>query len=265
MTPIVLSIAGSDSSGGAGIQADLKTFSACGVYGATVVTALTAQNTRGVQAIHAVPPDFVEAQIESVCSDLHIGAIKIGMLSNAAIIAAVSDALARHGARHVVLDPVMVATSGDLLLEPDAVAALRTHLLPKARLITPNLPEAAQLLGVPVAHDERAMQMQAERLLGFGPDAVVIKGGHGHGRESVDLLVSRDGVQRFSAPRIATRNTHGTGCTLSAAIAAGLAKGLALPDSVAMAKSYLTAALEKADTLSIGHGSGPVHHFHAIW
>lgn len=265
MSAIAVSIAGSDASGGAGLQADLKTFSACGVYGATIVTALTAQNTRGVQAIHDVPPDFVAAQMDSVFSDLAVNAAKIGMLSNAAIIEAVAAGLSRHRVSTLVLDPVMVATSGDVLLAQNAIDALRNSLLPRATLITPNLPEAATLLGENIAETEVEMQAQAEKLLAFGPHAVLLKGGHGSGAESVDLLVTRDGTARFSAPRIATQNTHGTGCTLSAAIAAELAKGATLHDAVSLAKTYLTTALAKADTLSIGSGAGPVHHFHAFW
>ena len=265
MTAIAVSIAGSDSSGGAGLQADLKTFSAFGVYGATIITALTAQNTRGVDAIHNVPTRFVSEQIDSVFSDLTVNAVKIGMLSEADIICAVAEGLQRHNARAIVLDPVMVATSGDVLLNTSAIDTLRRVLLPMADLITPNLPEAAELLDEPLATDEDAMLAQAHRLLAHGPQAVLVKGGHGTGETSVDILVTQKGTQSFSAPRISTRNTHGTGCTLSAAIAAGLAKGMSLPDAIASAKSYLTAALIKSDKLTIGHGSGPVHHFHALW
>ncbi len=265
MTAIAVTIAGSDSSGGAGIQADLKTFSALGVYGASVITALTAQNTRGVQGIHDVPPDFIGAQIDSVFSDLAVGAVKIGMLSRPAAIEAVAAGLARHGADKVVLDPVMVAASGDRLLAPEAVETLRRRLLPIALVVTPNLPEAAALLDEAEARGEDAMRAQAERILGFGPQAVLVKGGHAEGAESVDVLVTRDGARRFASPRIATRNTHGTGCTLSSAIAAGLARGLALEDAVAAAKAYVAAAIAASDRLEIGHGHGPVHHFHALW
>jgi hydroxymethylpyrimidine/phosphomethylpyrimidine kinase len=265
ITPIALSIAGSDSGGGAGIQADLKTLSALGVYGASVITALTAQNTRGVSGIHDVPADFVSAQIDAVFADLTIGATKIGMLSRPAVIEAVAAGLERHKAQNVVLDPVMVATSGDKLLADAAVAVLRRLLIPAARLITPNLPEAAALLDAPIAQTESEMRQQGERLLALGARAVLMKGGHAAGAESVDLLVEPTGVTRLAAPRIATRNTHGTGCTLSSAIAAGLAKGVDLPEAVAAAKVYLTDALEAADRLSIGSGHGPVHHFHAWW
>ncbi|MCJ2067162.1 bifunctional hydroxymethylpyrimidine kinase/phosphomethylpyrimidine kinase [Methylobacterium sp. J-088] len=266
-TPIAVTIAGSDSGGGAGIQADLKTFSALGVYGASVITALTAQNTRGVQGIHDVPAEFVARQIDSVFSDLAVRAVKIGMLSRTDVIVAVAEGLARHaGAIPVVLDPVMVATSGDRLIADDAVATLRDRLLAQADLITPNLPEAAVLLGESVAEDPATAAAQARRLLALGARAVLIKGGHGTGRDSIDHLVTADGtLQTLVAPRIATANTHGTGCTLSSAIAAGLARGLALPAAVAEAKTYLTAALGAADQLQVGTGHGPVHHFHGLW
>jgi hydroxymethylpyrimidine/phosphomethylpyrimidine kinase len=265
MTAIAVTIAGSDSSGGAGIQADLKTFSALGVYGASVIAALTAQNTTGVTAIHDVPPAFIAAQIDAVFSDLAVSAVKIGMLSVPAAIDAVADGLARHGARNIVLDPVMVATSGARLLAPAAVDTLIRALLPCADLVTPNLPEAAVLLDGAVATGEAEMRAQGEALLARGARAVLIKGGHGDGPESADLLVTPTGVQRFAAPRIATRNTHGTGCTLSSAVAAGLAKGLDLVAAVGAAKAYVAAALAAADRLTIGAGHGPVHHFHEWW
>jgi hydroxymethylpyrimidine/phosphomethylpyrimidine kinase len=265
MTSIAVTIAGSDSGGGAGIQADLKTFSALGVYGASVVTALTAQNTRGVQAIHDVPPDFVAAQIDSVFSDLAVDAVKIGMLSRPAIIAAVAQGLDRHRAGPVVLDPVMVAASGDPLLAPDAIEALRGELIPRALLVTPNLPEAAAILGEPIAADEGAMARQGEAIRALGARAVLVKGGHGSGPESTDILVDAAGTARLAAPRHATRNTHGTGCTLSSAIAAGLARGLDLAAAVRMGKAYIGAAIAASDALRIGSGHGPVHHFHALW
>jgi hydroxymethylpyrimidine/phosphomethylpyrimidine kinase len=272
-TPIAVTIAGSDSSGGAGIQADLKTFSALGVYGASVITALTAQNTRGVTAIHPVPAEFVAAQIDAVFGDLAVGAVKIGMLGNAAVIAAVASGLARHRQTQVVLDPVMAATSGRRLLDPDAIAVLRTELLPRALVITPNLPEAAALLDSPEAVGEGEMQRQAERLLAFDARAVLMKGGHAAGPESVDLLVTAQTTVRLAAPRIATRNTHGTGCTLAAAIAAGLAKGETLLAAVRNAKDYITGAIAAADRLDVGRdnesrddsGHGPIHHFHTWW
>jgi hydroxymethylpyrimidine/phosphomethylpyrimidine kinase len=263
--PIAVTIAGSDSSGGAGIQADLKTFSALGVYGASVITALTAQNTKGVVAIHAVPADFVMAQIDAVFSDLAVAAIKIGMLANAAVIGAVAEGLARWRPAAVVLDPVMVATSGDPLLALDAIAAMRHALFPQALLVTPNLPEAAALLDAAPATSEAEMQAQGENLLALGPRAVLIKGGHGEGGESVDLLVEAGRVTRFAAPRIKTQNTHGTGCTLSAAIAAGLAKGRDLVTAVGEAKDYVTAAIAATDRLQVGSGHGPLHHFHRWW
>jgi hydroxymethylpyrimidine/phosphomethylpyrimidine kinase len=265
MHPIAVTIAGSDSSGGAGIQADLKTFSALDVYGASVITALTAQNTMGVQAVHDVPADFVAAEIDSVFSDLTVAAVKIGMVSQPGIIAAIADGLSRHQAGPIILDPVMVATSGDRLIDASAVAILRERLFPMALVITPNMPEAAALLGEAVAESEAAMEDQARRLLAFGPRAVLIKGGHGDGPESIDLLVDSDGTRRFAAPRIATPNTHGTGCTLSSAIAALVAQGRSLDDAVAGAKAYLTHALAASDRLDVGRGAGPVHHFHALW
>jgi len=265
VTAIALTIAGSDSGGGAGIQADLKTFSALGVYGASVIAALTAQNTRGVQGIFDVPPDFVAAQIESVFADLDVAAVKIGMLSRPAVIEAVAGGLRRHGARNVVLDPVMVATSGDRLLAPEAIETLRRVLLPLAVVATPNLPEAAALLDEPIAEDEAGMRRQAERILAFGPQSVLVKGGHSGGSESVDILVDANGAQRFAGPRFATRNTHGTGCTLSSAIAAGLAKGRPLHQATADAKAYVGAAIGASESLRIGHGAGPVHHFHEWW
>lgn len=264
-TAIAVTIAGSDSGGGAGIQADLKTFSALGVYGASVITALTAQNTLGVQAIHDVPPDFIAAQMDSVFSDLKVGAAKIGMLSQAPVIEAVAAGLDRHGVRHVVLDPVMVATSGDRLLNPDAVSALRRLLIPRASLVTPNLLEAAALLDQPVAVTEDDMLAQGQALVARGAKAVLVKGGHGTGQTSTDLLVTPDGSVRLEVPRIATRNTHGTGCTLSSAVAAGLAKGFALGQAVSEAKDYVTAAIAASERLSIGAGHGPTHHFHAFW
>jgi len=262
--PIAVTIAGSDSSGGAGIQADLKTFAALGVYGASVITALTAQNTKGIFAIHQVPAHFVAAQIDAVFSDLDVRAVKIGMLGNAPAIEAVAAGLDRHRQRNVVLDPVMVASSGEKLLRPDAIDALR-QLISRARVMTPNLPEAAALLDAPLARDESDMGAQAEKLLALGAGAVLIKGGHGSGPESVDLLVEPDGRARFAALRVATENTHGTGCTLASAVAAGLAKGRALSEAVRDAKAYVSAAIAAADRLKIGSGRGPVHHLHAWW
>jgi hydroxymethylpyrimidine/phosphomethylpyrimidine kinase len=264
-TPVALTIAGSDSSGGAGIQADLKTFAALGVYGASVITALTAQNTSGVTGIHLVPADFVTAQIDAVFSDLDVKAVKIGMVAQLATIDAIVAGLTRWSPKHIVLDPVMVATSGDRLLATDAVETLRTKLLPRASLITPNLPEAAALLDEPVALSEAAIESQGKRLLALGCPAVLIKGGHGQGTESIDYLVSGNGIVALAAPRIPTKNTHGTGCSLSSAIAAGLAKGEDIETAVRKAKVWVSAAIAAADRLGIGHGNGPIHHFHGFY
>ena len=265
MTAIALTIAGSDSCGGAGIQADLKTFSALGVYGASAITALTAQNTQGVEAVLVVPPDFVARQIRVVARDLNISAVKIGMLATSEVIEAVAGALDTLPGVPIVLDPVMVAASGDALLDEDAVETLRAVLLPRATLITPNLPEAAKLLGSDEAKEEREMSAQAMALRSLGAKAVLIKGGHAEGPDAVDLLVDEDGELRLTAPRVVTGNTHGTGCTLSSAIAAELAKGASLREAVTAAKVYVTAAIGAADALRIGQGRGPVHHFHALW
>jgi hydroxymethylpyrimidine/phosphomethylpyrimidine kinase len=262
---IALTIAGSDSSGGAGIQADLKTFSALGVYGASVITALTAQNTQGVSAIHAVPPDFIRAQMDAVFADLDIGAVKIGMLGTEGAIVAVADGLRAWQGPPIILDPVMVAGSGDPLLDDGAEFAMRSHLLPLADLITPNLPEAARLLGATLAVDEKMMVRQGELLLSMGARAVLMKGGHGAGSEAVDIFLDGTNIVRLAADRIKTDNTHGTGCTLASAIAALMAGGLSMQDAVRGAKIYLTSALIKADELGVGHGKGPVHHFHALW
>lgn len=264
-TPVALTIAGSDSSGGAGIQADLKTFAALGVYGASVVTALTAQNTQGVTGIHQVPADFVTAQIDAVFADLAVGAVKIGMVAELSVIAAIAAGLARWRPQHVVLDPVMVATSGDRLLRADAVDALRTKLIPLASVITPNLPEAAALLDEAVATTESAISDQGRRLLAFGPRAVLIKGGHGQGAESIDYFVTGAATLPLSAPRVATDNTHGTGCSLSSAITAGLAKGEDMETAVRNAKAWVSAAIAAADRFAVGHGHGPIHHFYGYY
>ena len=263
--PIALTIAGSDSSGGAGIQADLKSFAALGVYGASVITALTAQNTTGVTGIHQVPADFVTAQIDAVFGDLDIRAVKIGMVADLAVIDAIAAGLRKWAPKHIVLDPVMVATSGDRLLAAEAVDALRTKLIPLASLITPNMPEAAALLNEPVAGDEAAIESQGRRLLAMGCPAVLIKGGHGQGAESIDYLVTGSGTIALAAPRIATQNTHGTGCSLSSAIAAGLAKGENMETAVRNAKAWVSAAIAAADRFSVGHGHGPIHHFHRFY
>ena len=263
-TPVALTIAGSDSGGGAGIQADLKTFSALGVYGASVVTAVTAQNTRAVTAVEEVSPRLVAAQLAAVLDDIRVDAVKVGMLFSPAFVAAVAEGL-RRSAAPVVVDPVMVAKSGDALLQPPAVVALVDELLPLATLLTPNLPEAARLLGEDVAATPDEAAAQGRRLLAFGPRAVLMKGGHARGAVCTDLLVTAGGTFRYEAARIATANTHGTGCTLSSAIAAHLARGLALAEAVGAAHAWLHAAIRAADGLGVGQGRGPVHHFHEVW
>jgi hydroxymethylpyrimidine/phosphomethylpyrimidine kinase len=262
--PIALTIAGSDCSGGAGIQADLKSFAARGVYGASVITALTAQNTQGVTGVHDVPPEFITAQIDAVFADLDVRAVKIGMVSRREAIEAIVAGLLRWNPPIVVLDPVMVATSGDHLLAADAVEALRTRLVPRAQIITPNLPEAAALLGEAMATSVGEIEGQGRRLLALGCEAVLIKGGHGQGPSSTDYLVRAAGTLALPAPRIATGNTHGTGCSLSSAIAAELAKGRDLEAAVRSAKAWVTAAIAAADQLAVGRGHGPIHHFHGF-
>ena len=263
MAATALTIAGSDSGGGAGIQADLKTFSALGVYGASVITAVTAQNTRAVTDVHPIPNATVGAQISAVLGDIRIDTIKIGMLGDACLIETVAQTLAEYRGP-VVLDPVMVAKSGARLLPEAARAALIAHLLPRADLLTPNLPEAAALLGCAVAQDDAEMQRQGTRLRGMGAGAVLMKSGHAQGAICTDWLIAGD-VTRLDAPRIATRNTHGTGCTLSSAVAAGLAKGQTLARAVETAHGWLHRAILAADALKIGQGHGPVHHFHEVW
>ncbi len=261
----VLSIAGSDPSGGAGIQADLKAFAARGVYGMAALTALTAQNTQGVSGVHLVPSGFVADQIKAVFADVRVDAVKIGMIASAEIADAVADVLELHPDLPIVLDPVMVAKGGAKLLDPDAVDVLLRRLLPLATLLTPNLPEAAALLRSDVAESRREMGDQAKALRALGPAAVLVKGGHLDGDQSPDVLASEDGLTWFEAARIPTANTHGTGCTLSSALAAELAKGARLPQAVAAAKSYLAGAVAAADMLDVGSGHGPVQHFHAVW
>jgi hydroxymethylpyrimidine/phosphomethylpyrimidine kinase len=265
MTAIAVTIAGSDPSGGAGIQADLKTFGALGVYGASVITALTAQNTQGVTGIHDISAGFIAEQIDAVFSDLAVNAVKIGMLSQVSAIEAVAAGLARHKAQNIVLDPVMVATSGDRLLAVEAIAALCRALIPRALIVTPNLHEAAALTDAALARNESEMETQARQILALGPRYVLIKGGHGpqfgDNTESVDLLIGEKEKVRLAARRIDTKNTHGTGCTLSSAIAAGLAKGLDLVAAAHEAKAYVTAAIAAADQLQVGHGHGPLDHF----
>ncbi|GAA2773352.1 bifunctional hydroxymethylpyrimidine kinase/phosphomethylpyrimidine kinase [Saccharopolyspora taberi] len=261
MIPAVLTIAGSDPSGGAGMQADLKVISALGGYGCAAVTALTVQNTLGVFGLHTPPPAFVSAQVDAVLDDVRVDAVKIGMLATAATVAAVADSLARHPRVPVVLDPVMLAKSQDRLLAADAVDTLRRRLLPLVDLITPNLPEAAELLGTKPAEDEDGMRDQLRQLAQLGP-RVLLKGGHLDGPDCVDLLRVDGEVHRFTERRVETTNTHGTGCALSAAIATRHAHGSDWPAAVGEAKSYLTGALRGADDLDIGAGHGPPDHFH---
>ncbi|MDX2289664.1 MAG: bifunctional hydroxymethylpyrimidine kinase/phosphomethylpyrimidine kinase [Hyphomicrobiaceae bacterium] len=262
--PVALSIAGSDPSGGAGIQADLKTFAAFGVYGAAAITALTAQNTQGVSGVMPVNPDFVGQQIEAVASDISVQATKIGMLANVGIIQAVVGCIRGGRLGRIILDPVMIATSGDALIDPAAVAALRRDLLPLSDLVTPNLAEAARLLETAEARDLVELEQQARAILALGTQAVLIKGGHRPTDAStdaaVDLLVTRQGARVFVLPRIATANTHGTGCTLSAAIAAACASGLPLASAIAQAKSYVHCGLAAARNWRLGAGHGPLDH-----
>jgi hydroxymethylpyrimidine/phosphomethylpyrimidine kinase len=264
MIPNVLSIAGSDPSGGAGIQADLKAFSALGAYGMAVITALTAQNTQGVRSFQTIDPTFVAEQIDAIFADVRVDAVKIGMVATAEIATAIADQLRHHGARNIVLDPVMVAKSGHHLLKADAVAALREALLPMAQVITPNLPEAAVLLGSPEPASLDDMQQAVRALHRLGPKWVLLKGGHLSGEASTDLLFDGTMVTELPARRIITQNTHGTGCTLSSAIAALLPR-FDMVEAVRRAKAYLTDAIAASAQLSVGSGHGPVHHFHAIW
>ncbi|WP_421904617.1 bifunctional hydroxymethylpyrimidine kinase/phosphomethylpyrimidine kinase [Mameliella sp.] len=260
----LLIVAGSDSGGGAGIQADLKAASALGVYGATAITAVTAQNTVGVQSVATLAPEMVAAQIRSVLDDIDIDAVKIGMLGTVDVIEAVAQAL-QGFAGPVVLDPVMVAKSGDALLDASAVAALRDHLLPRATMLTPNLPEAARLLEHDPATNSERVEAQGAALRALGPASVLMKGGHAEGETCRDLLVTEAGVTAFETPRLTTRNTHGTGCSLSSAIAAEMAKGAAPEAAVRRAHGWLHGAIAAADRLDVGRGHGPVHHFHEVW
>ncbi|PXZ05366.1 bifunctional hydroxymethylpyrimidine kinase/phosphomethylpyrimidine kinase [Gilliamella apicola] len=264
MTTVALTIAGSDPSGGAGIQADLKAFSALGAYGMSVITALTAQSTQGVNGVHAVPPDFVEAQFNTLYQDIHIDSVKIGMLMNKEIVTSVAHLLNANPIANIVLDTVMIAKGGHPLLKADAISAIRDRLLPLATIITPNLPEAAALLDCQEAKNEDEMQRQGYKLLKLGCQAVLMKGGHLPSQESPDYLITDNKIIRMTSPRIATKNTHGTGCTLSAAIAALLPKHN-LEDAVKQAKNYLQGAIEHADSLKIGKGIGPTHHFYQWW
>lgn len=265
MIPNVLSIAGSDPSGGAGIQADIKAISANGAFAMAAITALTAQNTQGVTAIHLVPPDFVKGQIAAIFEDIRVDAVKIGMIANAGIAAAVAQSLQAQTGIPIVLDPVMIAKGGAALLQADAVNTLRDALLPMATLLTPNLPEAAHLLGTKPATTRAEMAAQGRALCALGPQAVLMKGGHLDGAESPDCLVTTDDVTWFEAARTQTVNTHGTGCTLSSALAAQLAHGQTPTSAAAAAKSYVANAIAHADALSVGSGHGPTHHFAALY
>lgn len=262
-TPVAISVAGSDPSGGAGIQADVKTFSALGVYGGAVLTALTAQNTRGVTGVFPVPGTFVAEQLDALFDDLDVRAIKTGMLGGPDTVRAVAEAITRYDVPYVVVDPVMVATSGDQLVSDETVAAMRDELLPLATVVTPNLPEAAALLELPGLDAEHA-GAAAAALHRAGP-AAVVKGGHDDGPDAVDVLVDDEGALELRVERIHTDNTHGTGCTFASAIAAGLVQDLPLRAAIDEAKQYITEALRAADLLDVGAGHGPVHHFHAWW
>ncbi len=256
-----MTIAGSDSGGGAGIQADLKTFSALGVYGASTLTAITAQNTVGVTAVHEIPTDVVAAQIDAVISDIGADAVKTGMLSSPEIVATVADGIWRHGIANLVVDPVMVAKSGDRLLRAEAIATICERLIPLAAVVTPNIPEAEDLTGLTIATDADA-QRAAEAIIAMGAKSVVVKGGHRDGPPT-DILYDGQRFLEFTTGRIPSTNTHGTGCTFASAVAAGLAHGLDVPAAVQQAKDYVTAAIRSA--YPIGRGHGPLHHFHALW
>jgi hydroxymethylpyrimidine/phosphomethylpyrimidine kinase len=262
----VLTIAGSDSSGGAGIQADLKTFAALGCYGMSAITALTAQNTVGVSGIHPVPPDFAAAQIAAVLEDIGADAVKIGMLYSVELIRAVAEQLQKFNARNIVLDPVMVAQSGDRLLRDDAVGAITEYLMPLADVVTPNIPEAEVLVGRGIRSVEE-MRQAARELGRFGSRSILMKGGHREEDDSSDLLYvcREDRFVTLTADRVSSRNTHVTGCTLSSAIAAGLAKGETLEDAVRQAKDYISHAIRAGAGYTVGRGHGPVHHFFNYW
>src|SRR5262245_30941147 len=259
--PKVLTIAGSDSGGGAGIQADLKTFAALGVYGTSVITAITAQNTVRVGAIFELSTDLVAAQIDAIMEDIGADALKTGMLANAALIELIAAKIRDHDLKNLVVDPVMVAKSGDLLLRKDALQALCTHLIPLAQVVTPNLPEAQELTRMKLTRTKE-MEEAARRIIAMGAKSVVIKGGHRKG-PAIDLFFDGKKIRPLRSPRIRTRHTHGTGCTFSAAIAAYLAKGKGIEDAVVLAKKYITQAIRKG--FPVGSGHSPVNHFHALW
>ncbi|MGI6037014.1 MAG: bifunctional hydroxymethylpyrimidine kinase/phosphomethylpyrimidine kinase [Limnochordia bacterium] len=259
---VALTIAGSDSGGGAGIQADLKTFAALGVYGTSAITAVTAQNTCGVSGVVQLDADFVGQQIDAVLTDIQVKAVKTGMVANGEIIEAIAGRMEKYGVENLVVDPVMVAASGDHLLEEDAQGALMERLLPLALLVTPNIPEAEVLVGWKIKN-EGDMYRAAERILAMGPRYVLLKGGHLSGPEAVDLLLGPTGGREYRARRLPTKNVHGTGCTFAAAITAGLAKGLSVTDAIAQGKEYITGAI--AHGLSLGRGAGPTHHFYKYY
>jgi len=260
-----MTIAGSDSGAGAGVQADLKTFAALGVYGTSVLTAITAQNTVAVTAVHEVPTDVIAAQIDAVATDIGVDAVKTGMLSSSAIIECVASALTKYpeipGLRRLVVDPVMVAKSGDSLLREDAVGALRDRLLPLAAVVTPNIPEAETLTGLTIITDEDVREA-ARAIVAMGTASVVVKGGHREG-PATDLYYDGSSFREFTSPRIETVNTHRTGCTFASAVAAGLAKGLETEDAVGLAKEFVTEAIRHS--FPIGQGHGPLHHFYKLW
>ncbi|NRF13552.1 bifunctional hydroxymethylpyrimidine kinase/phosphomethylpyrimidine kinase [Vibrio coralliilyticus] len=260
--PIVLTIAGSDSGGGAGIQADIKAISATGSYACSVITAITSQNTLGVSAIHPIPLEHIESQLDAVFTDLNVVAVKVGMLADARIIKVVADKIRQYKPAHMVVDPVMVATSGDLLLEQSAISTLKEQLIPMADLITPNLPEGAALIDGAVPENEDQMGNMIEELRALGAKAVLLKGGHLEKDDnSNDLLILAQTSELLSAKRFPTKNTHGTGCTLSSAIASYLAQGNRLHKAVYLGKQYISQAIAHADELNVGTGHGPVHHF----
>ncbi|TOM91281.1 bifunctional hydroxymethylpyrimidine kinase/phosphomethylpyrimidine kinase [Vibrio parahaemolyticus] len=263
-TPIVLTIAGSDSGGGAGIQADIKAMSATGSFACSVITAITSQNTQGVSAIFPIPLDHVESQLDAVFTDLNIVAVKVGMLADSNIIKVVASKIRQYQPKHLVIDPVMVATSGDLLLEQSAISTLKEELIPLADIITPNLPEGAALTGKPVPQSEAEMSDMIDDLRALGAKAILLKGGHLEEDEnSNDLLIMQNSAKLISAKRFPTQNTHGTGCTLSSAIASYLGQGNNLHKAVHLGKQYISQAIAHADELEVGKGHGPVHHFFA--
>ena len=259
--PTAMTIAGSDSGGGAGIQADLKTFGALGVYGTSTLTAITAQNSVGVTAVHEIPIDIIASQMDAVLTDIGADAVKTGMLASTAIIGCVASEIKRHGVTQLVVDPVMVAKSGDTLLREDAIQSLCSQLIPLAALATPNIPEAEALTGMEISSDDD-MRAAARKIIEMGARAVVVKGGHREG-PATDLFYDGSTFREFTAARMETSNTHGTGCTFASAAAAGLARGMRLQDAVALAKKYVTEAIRRS--FPMGRGHGPLNHFYKLW